>query len=184
MADDNDRDAATPKSPGLLGAVSPWKKKLLLIALALGIAGLALQGYSRATAGGAPEAPAGDAAAAGRSLLPDEAPVAARDLSLPERLAPWLSRVGLSFAGGFVLGFVFRTFLRTMAMLTAAAVVLFAALSYFGLFNVDFTQVQTQWDSASQWMTDQAGRLREVVAARLPSTFTGAAGAFLGFARR
>jgi hypothetical protein len=49
---------------------------------------------------------------------------------------------------------------------------------------VDLTAAQQTYDSAREWLTDQATRLKDVVLAHLPSSASGGLGAFIGFRRR
>jgi uncharacterized membrane protein (Fun14 family) len=93
-------------------------------------------------------------------------------------------KLGLSFLGAFAIGFAFRTFLKTMAILTALSVTTILLLSYFNVFNVDFSHVQQQWDSNSEWITTQAGKLKDLVWSHLPSSTMAFAGLFVGMLRR
>lgn len=93
-------------------------------------------------------------------------------------------RLGLSFLGGFALGYAFRTFLKTMAILTALAVTTTLLLSYFNVYNIDFSQVQEKWDSNSEWITTQATKLKDLVWTYLPSSTMAFIGFFVGMLRR
>jgi uncharacterized membrane protein (Fun14 family) len=93
-------------------------------------------------------------------------------------------RLGLSFLGGFALGYAFRTFLKTMAILTALAVTTIVLLSYFNVYNVDFTQVQEKWDSNSEWITTQATKLKDFVWTYIPSSTAAFVGFFIGMLRK
>ena len=100
------------------------------------------------------------------------------------KLSPETTRVGGSVVAGFVVGWLFRTFLKTMAFLALLAVGGLFALSYFGVINVDMTAVREGSASAAHWLTSQADRLKDVIVAHLPSAGGGTLGAFLGFRRR
>lgn len=93
-------------------------------------------------------------------------------------------RLGLSFLGGFALGYAFRTFLKTMAILTALAVTTTLLMSYFNVYNIDFSQVQEKWDSNSEWITTQATKLKDFVWTYLPSSTMAFVGFFVGMLRR
>jgi uncharacterized membrane protein (Fun14 family) len=105
-----------------------------------------------------------------------------------ETWAEWFStkgvRYGLSFLGAFALGYAFRAFVKTMAILTALAVTAILLLSYFNVYNIDFSQVQTQWDSNSEWITTQATKAKDFVWAYLPSSTVAFIGFFVGMLRR
>lgn len=93
-------------------------------------------------------------------------------------------KLGMSFLGAFVIGYAFRTFVKTMAILAALSVTTILLLSYFNVFNVDFSHVQQQWDSNSQWITAQAKKVKDVVWSHLPSSTAAFAGLFVGMLRR
>ena len=100
------------------------------------------------------------------------------------KLAPETTRVGGSVVAGFVVGWLFRAFLKTMVFLALLAGGGLFALSYFGVIDVDMAAVREGSASAAQWLTRHADRLKDVVVSHLPSTGGGALGAFLGFRRR
>jgi uncharacterized membrane protein (Fun14 family) len=113
-----------------------------------------------------------------------EATVPVRDRSRFERVAPIASRIGVSFLVGMCLGIVFRTFLKTMAAITAAVTAVFLLLSYFQVLNVDLTTMKVNYDSAAQWLGDQVGRLKEVVMNAVPSSASVTIGFLSGFKKR
>ena len=93
-------------------------------------------------------------------------------------------KLGFGFAGRFVIGFIFRAFLKLAALATVIIGGGLAALSYFHFLNIDFTRVHQAYADNSAWIHDQAWRLKEVLLAHLPSSTTGAAGAWFGTRRR
>lgn len=93
-------------------------------------------------------------------------------------------RLGFSLLIGLTVGYVFRMFLKTMAILAALAMTSILLLSYFNLYNLDFTQVEQQWGTHREWITTQAQRLKEVIWTYLPSTSAGFVGFFVGMMRR
>lgn len=104
--------------------------------------------------------------------------------TLREKLSPWATRVGLSFMGGFIIGFALRTFLRITAMLLALGATLFLGISYFSGKNVDLTDAKTKYEGAIHWAEDQAYKLKDRAETVLPSSGTGLFGAFAGFRRK
>lgn len=112
-----------------------------------------------------------------------EEPVA-RDLPWSARVGGWMAKLGLSFAGGLVLGIFFRVFLKTMAAITALAAGLVIGLSYFEVVNIDFTTMQANYDSFAGWLADQGWRVKELLAGVLPSAIFVGLGFFVGFLRR
>lgn len=99
-------------------------------------------------------------------------------------LGGWMVKLGLSFAVGLVLGVFFRTFLKTMAIVTAVAVAGIVGLSYFEILPIDFATMRTNYDTAADWMQGQAGWIKDVAVAFLPSATAGGFGFFVGFLRR
>lgn len=83
-----------------------------------------------------------------------------------------------------MLGFVFRAFLKLMALLTIVIVVGLAALSYFHILNVDFSAARQAYDTHAAWLTDQATRLKDVLMTYLPQSFGTTAGAYFGLRRK
>jgi uncharacterized membrane protein (Fun14 family) len=100
------------------------------------------------------------------------------------RLSPNATRIGGSVVAGFVFGWIFRAFLKTVTFFVLLAGAALLALSYFGVINVDLSSAREHYASALHWLTDQSARLKDVMLAHLPSSGGGALGAFLGFRRR
>lgn len=107
-----------------------------------------------------------------------------RSLPWTAHVGGWMAKLGLSFAGGLVIGIFFRTFLKTMAAITALAAALLVGLSYFELVNVDFTTMRTNYDSFAGWLADQGWRFKELVVGILPSAVFAGFGFLVGFLRR
>jgi uncharacterized membrane protein (Fun14 family) len=103
---------------------------------------------------------------------------------LLSKLSPNATKIGGSVVGGFVVGWLFRAFLKTMAMLALLAGGGLFALSYFGIIEVDFVAMRAHYADAAQWVTAQGMKIKDAVVAHLPSTGAGTLGAFLGFRRR
>lgn len=99
-------------------------------------------------------------------------------------LSPILMRVGLVFAVGFVIGYAFRSFLKTAAMLAAVAVVGLLVLSWTGILHVDMTTMQERYHDTAAWLAGETQRLLEHMLTHVPSTLSGIAGAITGFLRR
>ena len=100
------------------------------------------------------------------------------------RLGTWMVRLGISFALGLVVGVFFRTFLKTMAVISAVAIAAIVGLSYFEMLPIDFTTMRTNYDNASEWVGGRAGEIKEMAMAFLPSATAGGFGFFVGFLRR
>ena len=79
----------------------------------------------------------------------------------PSALAGWSRKVGASVLIGFLVGWIFRTFLKLMASITALVLGGIVLLSYFNFTNVDLTRAQKEYKDTSSWVTDQAGKLKD-----------------------
>lgn len=171
-----------------------WHKTVLVLALAATAIGLLRQTARRIGAEESPP-PAGQAPNAnppatphtpGSGFVHSDAPPTAAPANPPAAAepSPWLSRAGISLIAGFVIGWLFRAFVKTMAILTAAVAALFVLLSYANVMNVDLTTAHRESDTAAAWVSDQGSRLAHGLANHLPSSTSGALGMFMGFRRR
>src|SRR5215218_2407344 len=137
----------------------PWQRKLLVMAGVLAILGLVGQTMNRVSHARPAEATVeSDATSAPRSSAfvdsrtpPASSVDADRDASptMTQRLAPWASRVGIGFIGGFVIGWAFRAFIKTMALVTAAGVALIWTLSHFNVLNLDMKAAEERFKSST-----------------------------------
>ena len=175
--------------------MSRWKKRLLGLFLIVAGVGAAMWAHGQATARPpAVEPPSRDLAAAeefGRGFAERAAPrevevEVERDDGVPwtGRLGGWLARLGISFAAGMILGVFFRTFLKAMAVISAAAIALIVGLSYFEVLPIDFTTMRENYDSAGEAVGGYAGRAKDAAMTFLPSATAATAGFFAGFLRR
>jgi uncharacterized membrane protein (Fun14 family) len=205
---DDDKNVSTPQ-PGSRGSsaslkaqirtMPKWHKLVLslgLLCASLGAAGwvtgkVAQRSVDEAAAGaGGASVPQGSSNFL-RSTDPARRADAAPDVAGTEpeqgfvlRISPKVMRVGVSLLVGFIVGFLFRMFVKTMLLVTLVIGGIFFALTYFNVVNVDLTSAQQTYDGAREWLTDQATRLKDVVLAHLPSSASGGVGAFIGFRRR
>jgi uncharacterized membrane protein (Fun14 family) len=102
----------------------------------------------------------------------------------PSALAGWSRRVGASVLLGFLVGWIFRTFLKLMASITALVLGGIVLLSYFNFTNVDLTRAQKEYKDTSSWVTDQAGKLKDSAMGHIHSTLGGALGVFMGVRKK
>jgi len=181
--------------------MSGFKKKLLAVFLVVAAAGGALRVPAYFTAGEqakAEPAPQFDASAAesrGSSFTDDAVTLSDDDDNEPARAEPagigwkatiggWMAKLGLSFAGGLIAGVFFRIYLKTMAALAAVATAGFVGLSYFEVINLDFTVMRENYDSATAWLSSQAGRVKDLLLAIFPSATAAGAGFFSGVLKK
>jgi uncharacterized membrane protein (Fun14 family) len=170
--------------------VAPFQWKLLAIFLAIGLVGAGIYLYAAvthhaATPAASVQRPDGSSGFLGSDSQAPAEPVAT---SPTDNWTGWFgaktSTLGFGFAGGFIIGFIFRAFLKRMTLITILIAGGLFALSYFFHVNIDFTHARDVWDSNAQWLTEQATRLKDVAVAHLPSSTGGAAGVFFGLRRR
>jgi uncharacterized membrane protein (Fun14 family) len=129
--------------------------------------------------GFASDAPSADRTAATDSPAPSP--------SLFTSASPHAKRVGLSIVLGFVIGWFFRAFVKTMALLllvVGGGLWLLAHFNIFHLSDTNIDELRTRSTTAAGWLTTQASHLKDLAIAHLPSTGGGAFGAFLGIRRR
>ena len=102
----------------------------------------------------------------------------------PWYLSPHFLKIGGSTLGGYIVGWLIRTFVKTMTLALAGIAAIIGAASYFRLFNVDFSAAHQEFNTASAWLMNQTYLLKNVAIAHLPSHTGGAIGAYIGFKRR
>jgi uncharacterized membrane protein (Fun14 family) len=209
--DRSDPDANASSAPGTSVArhLPPWKKKLIGAALAVAVLGGAAQimsmvrdraeptptvASSSATGGNADaNAPGGSR---GFVLSPQQqpsstgqpppvapSPSVSRERALWEKAAPYVTKFGVSFLAGIIIGLVFRAFVKTMAFITALLAIGLFCLSYFHIFNFDSNQVRQSYEGFSGWAKEHALALKDVALHALPSGTLGLVGFFAGFKR-
>jgi uncharacterized membrane protein (Fun14 family) len=114
---------------------------------------------------------------------PGTADTTAPPPSLRERVSPWLTHVGLSVLVGFIVGWVFRAFLKMMSLIALAIIAVMAALSYFHVLNVDLSAARQEYASTMAWATDQAQHLGRAILNHVPGSTSSVVGFFIGFRR-
>ena len=166
-----------------------WNKLVLMIGVLMALSGGAGQLLS-AVAGGSNLRPGSTPApavspTAPPSLRPDaHTPAEPAPYPFMGRVSPHATRVGVSLVGGFVLGWLCRAFLKTMAMVILLFLGVMLLLSHFGIMNLDFSTARHEYSSAMHGLFHQVKLVKDLVIAHLPSTGGGSFGAFLGFRRR
>ncbi len=166
-----------------------WHRGVLLLATFLagvGVAGHVRQYNANAT-GNPPSSPTVNAPHSG--FASDNTPAATSTdtgatSQQPWYLSPKALNIGGSVLGGFLIGWLARAFLKTVAGIAFLGGGALFALSYFHVINVDLSSANQQYTSAMHWLTDQMSRLKDVAIGYLPIHAAGAFGTFLGFQRR
>jgi uncharacterized membrane protein (Fun14 family) len=125
----------------------------------------------------AAEAPASSATAKSASAPPDGS-VGIRSRS------PATFRLGAGYAGGFLLGFLFRRFLKVTSVAAALLLAAVAGLRSVGVLEVDWAAWEAQIRAGVDWSHHQAGVLKSVAEGYLPSTAATGWGLWRGLRRR
>jgi uncharacterized membrane protein (Fun14 family) len=193
MSDDGTEEVVVVRRrPGLVRGQPLWKKLLLTVSLLVTLGGGVLWGLSAMEAKTQPTtAPSnGDwsRVPVGRSFLPSTAEISTAAAEQIEdwraQWGPGLVRFGISFAVGFMAGFAFRQFLKTLAILLAVGVVALIGLSLTNVINIDLSEASTKYEGTLSWLGEQATRVKDTVISRVPATVAGVLGFVVGFLRR
>lgn len=98
--------------------------------------------------------------------------------------SPAAAQIGASYLGGFLIGWAFRRFLRTAAMLVAIVLACMAAMKATGWIDVDWNALEAQITGTIQWLHGEAQGFKNVVTGFLPSAGAAGAGSFFGFRKK
>lgn len=94
---------------------------------------------------------------------------------------PGYVRVCASYVGGFVIGWLFRRFLRAAAVLTALAL---GGLALAARAGCDTRRTEQQMHAGEAWAEREAGKAHRWLTGLLPSATATGIGAWRGFRRR
>jgi uncharacterized membrane protein (Fun14 family) len=167
-----------------------WRKMLALVALVLGITGLALQGIAYFT-----DTPAGNGPGMSTQSLQPQTYLDGQGNIIqrsPVEEAPaiqvgdWSAlfmKLGFSFFVGFSIGYAVSTGLRLAAFTAGLIFLLLFGLQYAGLITVNWHGMESWYDALIAWLKPHIGSFREFIASNLPASGLAAAGLFVGFKR-
>ena len=99
-----------------------------------------------------------------------------------EKTAPHLAKIGFGFVTGFVLGFMFRQFLKTMAILAAIVLAGGSIAAYFGY--LDLSHLRDNVTQSTGWVTDQLAGAKELILSFIGASMSGTIGFVIGFMRK
>lgn len=99
-----------------------------------------------------------------------------------DKTAPTLWRVGLGFVMAFILGYIARTFVKTVAFFAAAVLCLATAAAYFGF--VDLAQYRNSFTQSTGWAMDQANGFKDLLMKSASASLSGVIGFVVGFLRK
>src|SRR5437763_1971162 len=175
-----------------------WHKAVILLAGLIAAAGTVGQVTGHVArrntpvqhvAGGNSTAPAGSNGFVGNTGGPaaPQAPASEPELGLLGRISPHATKVGLSIVLGFIVGWLFRAFLKTMALIGLLICAAGWALAHYGILDLNGGDLQSARERAAgagAWLEAHGAQLKDLALAHLPSSGGGAFGAFLGFRRK
>ena len=176
--------------------LSGWKKLLLMLAMTLAFVGSSgtiwglIRGQPEEVAKAQATIESIKSTASGANLTPEQnaqldrakEKVKAAGHWFYEKTAPQLAKVGFGFFVAFVLGYAFRQFIKTMAMLTALALALGGVAAYFGW--IDFSAFRENLSTGTNWVTNQFDGAKQFAMRFIGAGMSGTIGFVVGFLRR
>ena len=172
-----------------------WKKLLLVLAVVLGVVGAtgSVGGFFRPDPPEMKQAqatveslavPAGVALTPQQQVQIDQAKAKVDEFRhwFYDKTAPHLWRMGLGFFVMFVIGYAFRQFVKTMAVIAALLLAAVGVAAYLGAFELGhFRQNLTH---STGWAMDQVAGLKDLILKFAAASLSGTAGFVIGFMRR
>ena len=182
MPPDSSRADEQAKSPSVVIHNPPWRSKSVRIAAVLALLGslLWLRDCLKAPPPNAASLPgASSFSEAGRN----SSATGAEKRNLKPS-SPALFRLGVSYVGGFFIGWSLRRFLKATLVAGGAAIALIAFGKKLGWIELDWASVQGHVQASHAWMQGEANSLRTFLTGYLPSTGAAGLGGFFGFRRK
>ncbi|MCX6922971.1 MAG: FUN14 domain-containing protein [Verrucomicrobia bacterium] len=173
------RPDATVSAQALIGPNPPWKAKTVWIAALLALIGAffwvkdAAQKPAQSTTSTTP----------GMTSFADS--TSGKDShAVLKPTSPATFRLGVSYLGGFFLGWAFRRFLKGALLVSGAIILLIGLAKKLGWIDLDWASIEAHVRSSLAWFQGEAGTIRQFLFGYLPSAGAAGIGAFLGFRRR
>ena len=167
----------------VVGQNPPWKAKTVWIAAALIVIGAFF--WIKDTA--QKPSPSQSSPAPGMTSLTDSKSAAdsgqdqATDL---KPTSPATFRLGVSYLGGFFLGWAFRRFIKMTLLLSGAVILLIGLGKKLGWIDLDWASIEGHVQHSLSWLQGEAGAMKQFITGYLPSAGAAATGVFLGFRRK
>jgi uncharacterized membrane protein (Fun14 family) len=171
-----------------------WHKLVIVLGGLVAVAGTAGRVATAKPADSAPQVsspvprPTGSSGfAADAPATPTPKAAAPQPTGFLSQISPHMQGVGLSVVLGFIIGWFFRAFLKTMALLMFLVFGGLWLLSHYHILNVsaqNLDAMKSKSGEAVGWLSAQATAVKDFAIAHLPSSGGGAFGAFLGLRRR
>ncbi len=90
------------------------------------------------------------------------------------------SRLGVSYIGGFLIGWAYRKSVKTAAIIAAGLVGVIALAKGTGVLNLNWASLEGNITSAMAWLHGEAGALKDLATGYLPDSGASIVGAFMG----
>ena len=98
--------------------------------------------------------------------------------------SPALTGVGVSYLGGFVIGWFFRRFVKAAAILAGVALMAIGFMKTTGWIALDWASMEAWVNQTLQSLQSGAEGLKQVLMGYLPSAGAGSTGIFFGFRKK
>ena len=178
---ENQQTAADGKTAVEAGAGQnpPWKAKTVWIAVLLVILGCYFWVKDAAST------PTPRADTPGKTGFAADSPGNGKSPAVSGKpQSPATFRLGVSYLGGFFLGWGLRRFLKLTLLLSGALIILIAMGKKLGWVDLDWAAVEAHVRSSSSWLSGEAASLKTFFTGYLPSAGAAGIGAFFGFRRK
>lgn len=177
--------AAKPRTgwSGFWGALPRWKQVLLAVATLL----IATGGVLAVIEATQPAAPPGGTTGPGGPAtgfvpgFPGGQPGSTGHGSGEEPVSAGFFRLGFSFVAGFCIGYAVRKTLKLAALLTGLLLICLFLLSYFGLIEVKWHDIDQLFERFMRSVETESERFRTFVTGSLPAAGLAALGLVAGF---
>ena len=165
------------------GQNPPWKARSVWIATLLAVIGAVFWAKDAAQTSAQPSTAAtpglsGFAASGPQTGNRQDQQVSAKPST------PATFRLGVSYLGGFFLGWAFRRFLKATLVVSGAVFVVIVLAKKLGGLNFDWASVEGHVRSSLTWLQGEAGTIKQFLTGYLPSAGAAGVGAFFGFRRK
>ena len=152
----------------------PWKAKSVWVAMVMVLMGSVL--YLKDLRSHAPQ------------VSQEKESISMNDQAAPQKESgadlPATLRLGVSYIGGFLIGWGFRRFIRLSLLVSTAAFALVALGRKTGWIDLDWSLLENQVHQAATWFEGEASTLKALLESYLPSAGSAGVGAVLGFRRK
>jgi uncharacterized membrane protein (Fun14 family) len=178
---DNPNPSHTEAVAAIVGHNPPWKAKSVWIAAVMVIIGgfLWVKDAARKSESSVTGTTAGGMSLADTGTGSIQPPPAGS-----EPTSPATFRFGVSYLGGFFLGWSLRRFIKWTLLLGGAVILVIGLGRKLGWFDLDWASIEGQVRSSLTWLQGEAGAAKQFLTGYLPSAGAAAIGIFLGFRRK